>query len=71
MDDSKTDPDPRLDDICDDTRVEEARPKYKSWKKKYRKMRVVHDQKVYESEELHKKELKGIETCKRIAIENE
>ncbi|KAJ2901712.1 hypothetical protein MKZ38_001522 [Zalerion maritima] len=72
IDDSKTDPDPRLDEMGDDTKMdEEPKPRYKSWKKKYRKMRMVYDAKVYESEELHKKELKAIETAKRIAIEND
>lgn len=44
---------------------------YKSWKKKYRKMRIVFDQKMHECEELHKQEAKAASTVKRLAIENE
>ena len=44
---------------------------YKSWKKKYRKMRIVFDQKMHECEELHKQEAKAAATVKRLAIENE
>lgn len=44
---------------------------YKSWKKKYRKMRIVFDQKMQEGEELHKKEDKASATVKRLAVENE
>lgn len=50
----------------------ERRPAgYKSWKKKYRKMRIVFDQKMHECEELHKQEAKAASTVKRLAIENE
>lgn len=44
---------------------------YKSWKKKYRKMRIVFDQKMQEGEELHKKEDKASATVKRLAVEND
>lgn len=44
---------------------------YKSWKKKYRKMRIVFDRKMQEGEELHKKEAKASATVKRLAIDNE
>lgn len=44
---------------------------YKSWKKKYRKMRIVFDQKMQEGEDLHKKEEKASATVKRLAVENE
>lgn len=44
---------------------------YKSWKKKYRKMRIVFDQKMQEGEDLHKQEDKASATVKRLAVENE
>lgn len=44
---------------------------YKSWKKKYRKMRIVFDRKMQSGEELHKQEAKTATTVKRLAVENE
>lgn len=44
---------------------------YKSWKKKYRKMRITFDRKMHDSEELHKQEEKASAIVKRLAIENE
>ncbi|KAF5127455.1 uncharacterized protein G6M90_00g077500 [Metarhizium brunneum] len=44
---------------------------YKSWKKKYRKMRIVFDQKMQEGEDLHKREDKASATVKRLAVEND
>ncbi|KAG6028249.1 hypothetical protein E4U41_000720, partial [Claviceps citrina] len=44
---------------------------YKSWKKKYRKMRIVFDQKMQQGEELHKREDKASATVKRLAVEND
>src|SRR5687767_13320580 len=44
---------------------------YKSWKKKYRKMRITFDHKMHDSEELHRQEEKASATIKRLAIENE
>lgn len=55
----------------EDTPVADARPSYKSYKKKYRKMRLQFDQRVQESEELHRKEEKAKRSVKRLAIENE
>ncbi|KAL7796032.1 IEC3 subunit of the Ino80 complex, chromatin re-modelling domain-containing protein [Trichoderma ceciliae] len=50
----------------------ERRPAgYKSWKKKYRKMRIVFDNEMHECEELHKQEAKAAATVKRLAIEND
>ncbi|KAL2758121.1 hypothetical protein ACRALDRAFT_1074844 [Sodiomyces alcalophilus JCM 7366] len=49
----------------------EAKPTYKSWKKKYRKMRITFDQKMHECEDLHKEEQKALALAKRIAIEND
>ncbi|KND88326.1 hypothetical protein TOPH_06993, partial [Tolypocladium ophioglossoides CBS 100239] len=44
---------------------------YKSWKKKYRKMRIVFDHKMQHGEELHKQEEKASATVKRLAVEND
>lgn len=44
---------------------------YKSWKKKYRKMRIVFDRQMQSGEELHKKEAKAAAIVKRLAVENE
>jgi hypothetical protein len=49
----------------------ERKAGYKSWKKKYRKMRILFDQKMHEGEELHKQEAKASATVKRLAVENE
>ncbi|KAI5467254.1 IEC3 subunit of the Ino80 complex, chromatin re-modelling-domain-containing protein [Mariannaea sp. PMI_226] len=44
---------------------------YKSWKKKYRKMRITFDQKMHDGEELHKQEAKAAALVKRLAVEND
>lgn len=49
----------------------DARPSYKSWKKKYRKMRITFDQRMRESEDLHALEQKAMRTAKRLAVEND
>ncbi|KAJ6437168.1 IEC3 subunit of the ino80 complex, chromatin re-modelling domain-containing protein [Purpureocillium lavendulum] len=56
---------------ADDGPVERRSAGYKSWKKKYRKMRIVFDQKMQQSEELHKREDKASATVKRLAVEND
>ncbi|KAI0389537.1 hypothetical protein F5Y17DRAFT_448579 [Xylariaceae sp. FL0594] len=66
----KTEPGLR-DRHVEDARMADARPSYKSWKKKYRKMRITFDQKMRDSEELHAMELKAINTSRRLAIEND
>jgi hypothetical protein len=55
----------------EDTKMADARPTYKSWKKKYIKMRIVFEQKREQLEQQHARELKARETAKRLAIENE
>ncbi|KAL0942414.1 uncharacterized protein CTRU02_200300 [Colletotrichum truncatum] len=55
----------------DDGRVGEGKSTYKSWKKKYRKMRITFDQKMHDCEDLHRQESKALATAKRIAIEND
>ncbi|KAI2623755.1 hypothetical protein GGS21DRAFT_533239 [Xylaria nigripes] len=59
------------DRIHDDLHAAETRPSYKSWKKKYRKMRIVFDQRMRETEDLHMLEQKAMQTAKRLAIEND
>ncbi|KAI0471425.1 IEC3 subunit of the Ino80 complex, chromatin re-modelling-domain-containing protein [Xylaria cf. heliscus] len=66
----KTEPDLR-DRTHDDAHMPDARPSYKSWKKKYRKMRITFDQRMRESEDLHSLEQKAMRTAKRLAIEND
>ncbi|KAI1273761.1 IEC3 subunit of the Ino80 complex, chromatin re-modelling-domain-containing protein [Xylaria sp. FL0933] len=66
----KTEPGLR-DRMHDDAQMTEARPSYKSWKKKYRKMRITFDQRMRESEDLHALEQKAMRTAKRLAIEND
>jgi hypothetical protein len=51
--------------------VAENRPYYRSWKKKYRKMRIKFDQEMHEGESLHRKEQKAFATCKRLAVDLE
>lgn len=55
----------------DDAQMAEPRPSYKSWKKKYRKMRITFDERMRTSEDLHQLEQKAMRTAKRLAIENE
>ncbi|KAI1140574.1 IEC3 subunit of the Ino80 complex, chromatin re-modelling-domain-containing protein [Hypoxylon sp. FL0543] len=54
-----------------DLQMADARPSYKSWKKKYRKMRIKFDQQMQEIETLHRLEQKAMRTAKRLAIEND
>jgi hypothetical protein len=61
--------------MADDTMEFAERPKpkagYKSYKKKYRKMRIVFEQKMMDSEDIVKQEAKAQATVKRLATENE
>ncbi|CAJ2503311.1 Uu.00g107050.m01.CDS01 [Anthostomella pinea] len=66
----KTEPGLR-DRAHDDLHMADTRPSYKSWKKKYRKMRIKFDQRMQESEDLHKLEQKAMRTAKRLAVEND
>lgn len=50
---------------------DDQRPRYRSWKKKWRKLRVTFDHKMHEAEVLWMQEQKAKATIKRIAIENE
>lgn len=54
-----------------DARMAEDRHTYRSWKKKYRKMRIVFDQNMHEGEDLHRLEQKALATARRLAIQKE
>jgi hypothetical protein len=45
--------------------------KYKSFKKKYRKMRLTFEEKMNSSNILYKNEQQAAETARRLALENE
>ncbi|TGJ78589.1 hypothetical protein E0Z10_g10174 [Xylaria hypoxylon] len=66
----KTEPGLR-DRLHEDAQMADTRPSYKSWKKKYRKMRITFDHRMRESEDLHALEQKAIRTAKRLATEND
>ncbi|KAI1495051.1 IEC3 subunit of the Ino80 complex, chromatin re-modelling-domain-containing protein [Biscogniauxia mediterranea] len=71
MDYSSVKVEPNLRDRVEQAMMADTRPSYKSWKKKYRKMRIKFDQRMQESEDLHKLEQKAMRTAKRLAIEND
>ncbi|CAN8106238.1 unnamed protein product [Discula destructiva] len=54
-----------------DVRMTDAKPTYKSWKKKYRKMRIRFDELQAQNEELYQLEQKTLQQTKRIAIQND
>lgn len=68
---SRTDLSVKAEDDLVDTRVAEDRPTYRSWKKKYRKMRIKFDQNMRKGEELYKREQKALATARRLAIQKE
>ncbi|KAI9809135.1 MAG: hypothetical protein M1825_002425 [Sarcosagium campestre] len=53
-----------------DISMTDAKTTYKSWKKKYRKMKVSFDQKMKDSEQLFRDEQKAQNTLRRLAEEN-
>ncbi len=65
-----TDADVKAEDSGDD-KVADDKPTYRSWKKKYRKMRIMFDQKMHEGEDLHRQEQKALATARRLAVEKE
>lgn len=72
MDDASIKAEPGYRDrSVDDSDQADAKPSYKSWKKKYRKMRLQFDNRMQQSEDLHQLEQKALQTAKRLAIENE
>ncbi|KAK3316672.1 IEC3 subunit of the Ino80 complex, chromatin re-modelling-domain-containing protein [Apodospora peruviana] len=68
---SRTDLEVKAEDDSGDTRMADDRPTYRSWKKKYRKMRIVFDQKMHEGEELHRTEQKALATARRLAVQKD
>lgn len=68
---ARSDHDVKAEDDFADKRLGDDKPTYRSWKKKYRKMRIVFDQKMHEGEELHKLEQKALATARRLAIQKE
>jgi hypothetical protein len=61
----------KADDDSGDVRMADDKPTYRSWKKKYRKMRIIFDQKMHDGEELHKLEQKALATARRLAVQKE
>jgi hypothetical protein len=61
----------KAEDDSHDKKMPDGKPSYRSWKKKYRKMRVRFDEKMREGENLYKLEQKALETANRLAVENE
>lgn len=61
----------KTEDDPNDMRMADDKPTYRSWKKKYRKMRIKFDQKMHEGEELHKLEQKALATARRLAVQKE
>jgi hypothetical protein len=61
----------KAEDDSGDARMADDKPTYRSWKKKYRKMRIIFDQKMHEGEELHRLEQKALATARRLAVQKE
>ncbi|KAK1750807.1 IEC3 subunit of the Ino80 complex, chromatin re-modelling-domain-containing protein [Echria macrotheca] len=62
---------PKVEEDLADTRMADDRHTYRSWKKKYRKMRIKFDQKMHEGEDLHKQEQKALATARRLAVQKD
>lgn len=52
-------------------RMADTKPTYKSWKKKYRKMRIEFDKLQAQNEDLYQLEQKALTRTKQLAIYNE
>ncbi|EAQ84678.1 hypothetical protein CHGG_08692 [Chaetomium globosum CBS 148.51] len=61
----------KAEDDSGDVRMTDEKPTYRSWKKKYRKMRIMFDQKMHDGEELHRLEQKALATAKRLAVQKD
>jgi hypothetical protein len=61
----------KAEDDSHDKKMPDSKPSYRSWKKKYRKMRVIFEAKMREGENLYKLEQQALETANRLAVENE
>jgi len=61
-----------MNDPADEDRLAaDERPKYRSWKKKWRKLKMTFDQKMNDAERLWDQERKAESIIKRIALESE
>lgn len=65
------DDDVKNEDGAPDVRMGDAKPTYKSWKKKYRKMRIQFDMLQTQNEELYQLEQKALRKTKQLASYNE
>lgn len=65
------DDDVKNEDGGPDVRMGDAKPTYKSWKKKYRKMRIQFDMLQAQNEELYQLEQKALRKTKQLASYNE
>ncbi|KAI3390957.1 hypothetical protein diail_8308 [Diaporthe ilicicola] len=65
------DDDLKHEDGGPDVKMTDAKPTYKSWKKKYRKMRIKFDQKMSQGEDLYQQEVKAMRKIKQLAIYND
>lgn len=54
-----------------DVTMADAKPTYKSWKKKYRKMRIKFDESMAHGEQVYQQEQKALKKIKQLAIYNE
>lgn len=59
------------EDDAEDVRMTDSKPTYKSWKKKYRKMRIKFEKIMQDGEDLYLQEQRGLKRAKELAIENE
>lgn len=65
------DADLKHEDGGPDVTMADAKPTYKSWKKKYRKMRIKFDESMAHGEQLYQQEQKALKKIKQLAIYNE
>ncbi|KAJ9156276.1 hypothetical protein NKR23_g921 [Pleurostoma richardsiae] len=68
---SRDDHDVKAEEGSADVEMVDSKPKYKSWKKKYRKMRVKFDECMTEGEELYRLEQKALSKAKQLAVFND
>lgn len=61
----------KAEDDAADVGMADDKPSYRSWKKKYRKMRRIFDQKMLDGEELHRLEQQALATARRLAVQKE
>jgi len=61
----------KVEDSLPQSKSEDVKPTYKSFKKKYRKMRIKFDEKMRQSNDWYVEEQRAIGTAKRLAQEND